>query len=399
MKLDGYHILSDALGILDLKETSTAYVSAWVKRHVFRLPVEVPYVPKRRRLGFAFYAVASGLYSYTVLYILARFVGNIFRNFNPEWSFIPELGTGALIFRSRLRTLANFMKFFYLDKKDRVRGWLVSHRLRSAPIVTAILIFLFLPLWHESITARFVLRAAERAEIRAQMPGIVTRVNADEGQIVSTDEPIIELRNLPLASRLARTNTDYKLAAAELGVAELHYSNTGPALQKRDQMAAQNEIVVSQAATLQLRSPVTGTVTTPRLRDRLGTYVTSGTELAEVADMRTMRAQIYVSEYEMYRYHSDSKVLLQVEGSFRKWQGRILSTSPASREIADGLIDLSRYNGISPPTFYEVSAIVNNPDGILKPGMTGTARISGPRRSVAGLIYQSAADALRRKLW
>ena len=92
MKLDGYHILCDLLGILDLKEDSTAFVSAWVKRHIWRLPVEVPYVPKRRRLGFAVYAIASGLYSYTVLYIVARLVGNIFRNFNPEWSFVP--GTG-----------------------------------------------------------------------------------------------------------------------------------------------------------------------------------------------------------------------------------------------------------------------------------------------------------------
>ena len=53
-----------------------------------------PYVPKRRRLGFAVYAIHSGIYSYTVLYVIARFVGNVFRNLNPEWSFIPELGTG-----------------------------------------------------------------------------------------------------------------------------------------------------------------------------------------------------------------------------------------------------------------------------------------------------------------
>lgn len=399
MKLDGYHILCDALGILDLKETSTAYVSAWVKRYIFRLPVEVPYVPKRRRFGFAFYAIASGLYSYTVLYILARFVGNIFRNFNPEWSFIPELGTGALIFRSRLRTLANFMKFLYLDKKDRVRGWFAFDSLRSALTVVAVFIFLLLPLWHESIVARFVLQAAERAEIRAELPGIVTRVNADEGQMVSRDAPLIELRNLPLASQLARTSTDYKLATAELSAAELQYSNTGAALQKRDQMAAQDQIVNSEVATLQLRSPITGTVTTARLADRLGTYVTSGTELAEVADMRTMRAQIYVSEYEMYRYHPESNVLLEVEGTFRKWQARIHGVSTASSQIVAGLIDLSRYKGMSPPTFYEVSAIVSNPNGILKPGMNGTARIYGSRRSLAGLIYQSAEDVVRRKLW
>ena len=63
IKLDGYHMLSEILGIVDLKEASTLYVSSWVKKYVWRLPVDVPYVPKPRRLGFAVYAILSGIYS------------------------------------------------------------------------------------------------------------------------------------------------------------------------------------------------------------------------------------------------------------------------------------------------------------------------------------------------
>ncbi|PYU00489.1 MAG: hypothetical protein DMG34_19295, partial [Acidobacteria bacterium] len=92
MKLDGYHMLCEIIGIAELKEDSTAYLSSWVKRHIWRLPVEVPYVPKRRRPGFAMYALLSGAYSYMVLYIVARFAGNVSRNFSPEWAFIPEYG-------------------------------------------------------------------------------------------------------------------------------------------------------------------------------------------------------------------------------------------------------------------------------------------------------------------
>ena len=123
MKLDGYYMLTEFTGIADIKENSTAYVSAWVKKNIWRLPVEVPYVPKKRRLGFAVYALLSGAYSYTVLYIAARFVGNIVRNFSPEWGFVPEIAVALLIFRSRIRLLVNFMKFLYLDKKDRIAAW------------------------------------------------------------------------------------------------------------------------------------------------------------------------------------------------------------------------------------------------------------------------------------
>ena len=91
MKLDGYQMLCETVGIPCLKEDSTAYVSAWNKRHIWDLPVEVPYVPKRRRFGFVVYALLSGAYSYSVLYIVARFAGNFVRNFSPEWGFVPEI--------------------------------------------------------------------------------------------------------------------------------------------------------------------------------------------------------------------------------------------------------------------------------------------------------------------
>jgi putative peptide zinc metalloprotease protein len=397
MKLDGYNILCDIIGILDLKENSTAYVSAWVKRHVWSLPVEVPYVPKRRRLGFAVYAVTSGLYSYTVLFILARFVGNVFRNFNPDWSFVPELATGALIFRSRIRSAVNFMKFIYLDKKDRVRSWLTSHRLRWA--VAGIVGFLLLPLWRESISGRCVLEAADRAVIRAQIAGTVEKVYAEEGQTIMSGAPLVQLRNIPLESKWARNEADYRVATAGVNSAELHYAGTGAALQKRDQLAQESRILAAEGATLELKSPITGVVTTPRVTDRLGSYVPAGTELAEVDDTRTMRARIYFSEYEMYKYRPNSIARLQVDGIFRKWDAGSLTVSPTSSEVAADLLNLSKFKGMRPPTFYETDLLVQNADGRLKPGMVGTARVYGRRRSITGIAYQAIADFAGRKLW
>jgi len=398
MKLDGYHILCDVIGILDLKENSTAYVSAWAKKHIWRLPVEVPYVPKRRRLGFAFYAIASGLYSYTVLYILARFVGNVFRNFNPEWSFVPELATGALIFRSRIRSLVNFMKFVYLDKKDRVRGWFQSRPLLHCAMA-AVGVFVLLPLWRESTSGRFVLEAADRAVIRAQVPGTVTAVYVDEGQMVSRGAVLAQLRNLPLTSKFARTDADYQTSSLEFNTAESHYADTGAVLAKRDQLAQQTRLLASETANLELKSPISGIVTTPRIADRLGTFVTEGTEVAEVADTTTMRARIYVSEYDMHKYRPDAHGRLHVDGILGKWDAGNVQVSAASSEIAPGLIDLSKFRGMRPPTFYEMDLIVGNPDGRLKPGMVGAGRVYGQRRSLAGFAYREIAAFLGRKVW
>jgi putative peptide zinc metalloprotease protein len=397
MKLDGYHILCDIIGILDLKENSTAYVSAWVKRHVWRLPVEVPYVPKRRRLGFAVYAITSGLYSYTILYIVARFVGNVFRNFNPDWSFIPELATGALIFRSRIRSSVNLMKFVYLDKKDRLRIWLTSDW--RPWVVAGIIGFLFLPLWRQSISGRFILEASDRAVIRAQVAGTVEKVYADEGQTLASGAPLVQLRNVPLDAKQARSEADYRMALTDVNSAELHYAGTGAALQKRNQFAQEARILASEVATLELKTPISGVVTTPRLSDRVGSYVTAGTEVAEVSDTRVMRARIFISEYEMYKYRPNAVARLQVDGTFRKWDAGSLKVSPTSSEIPPGLLDLERFKGMRSPTFYAIDLLVNNGDGALKQGMAGTARVYGRRRSIAGFCYRAVADFAGRKLW
>lgn len=397
IKLDGYYMLCEILGIVDLKEDSTAYVSGWVKRHLWGLPVEVPYVPKRRRIGYVAYALLSGFYSYTVLYIVARFVGNVFRNFNPEWSFIPELATAGLIFRSRIRLLVNFMKFVYLDKKDRVRAWFTPRR--SMAVAAGIGVLLLAPLRHDAVVGRFILEPYSRVTVRAEVPGIVTDVYADEGKPVEAGAPLVRLRNLPLQSRLARSESEYIVTSGRAVSATLRYDNFGPVIKERESLARQTSVLSSEAANLELKSPISGVVLTPRVTDRIGAYVTEGTELLEIADLNQLRARIYVSEHDMYKLQVGSRACLLVEGIPKKWHAYAVAISALSTEIDPGLIDQTQYKGLRPPNFYLADLMVANPEGILKPGMAGTARIYGQRQSLGGLVWQEVRNFLGRKVW
>jgi putative peptide zinc metalloprotease protein len=397
MKLDGYHMLCEIIGIADLKEASTAYVSSWVKRYIWRLPVEVPYVPKRRRLGFVIYALLSGAYSYSVLYLVARFVGNIFRNFNPEWSFIPELLTAALIFRSRIRALENFMKFVYLDKKDRVRAWFTP--VPTIAALTLALVMLFLPLWHESVSGKFLLEPVNRAVVRASTPGTVTAVYASEGSAIDAGMPLVQLHNVSLQSRLALSKANYEMAIERTNSAVLHFANVGSVLRQRVLLEAQHVGLTAQAAKLNLTSPISGVVMTPRMEDQLGSYVMEGAELAEVADLRTMRARIYVSEYEMSKFHVGSAARMEVEGTIRKWNADVKNVSTVSSEIDAGLADRTQYKGLNPPNFYLADLHIENRDGQLKPGMAGLAKIYGRRISAAGYLWTGVGDFFSRKMW
>ena len=397
MKLDGYYIVCDLLGIPDLKEASTLYLSTWVKRNVWHLPVEVPYVPARRRLGFVAYAICSGLYSYSVLYVFAAFIGNIARNFSADWGFLFELGTAYLIFKGRLRTLWNFMKLVYLDKRDRVQAWFTPAR--KTVLAAAGLIFSLLPLWHESAIGRFVLEPANSSVLRALVPGMVTRVYADEGQRVEAGASVVQLRNLPLDSKLARSRSELETAIHKANNALQRYADYGSAGKDRDRLGQQTREFASEVTNLEITTPIAGMVTTPRVGDRVGSYVVEGTELAEVADLSRLRTRIYISEFEMYKFGPDSAARLQVDGMWGKRDARTVAIGPMSSDIAPALIDLSKFKGQRPPKFYVFELLVENLTGPMRPGMTGTARLYGRRRSLASLATQWVTDFFGRKFW
>ena len=381
----------------DLKEASTLYLSSWVKRNIWRLPVEVPKVPKRRRPAYVVYGVLSGIYSYTVLYFFASFIGNIARNFSADWGFLFEYGAAFMVFRGRLRTLWSFMKFVYLDKRDRIRAWFTPARKLALSAVA--IVFALLPLWHESATGRFVLEPANSTVVRALVPGMVTRVYADEGQLVAAGAPLVQLRNIALDSKLARSQSELVMAAGRANSAIMHYADFGPAEQERTRLTRLTGDYASESAHLEASTPIAGVVTSPRVSDLVGRYVPEGTELVEVADVSRLRARIYVSEFEMYKLKEDAPARLQVDGMVGLHDARTVAVAPISSEIASGLIDLSKYKGQRAPRFYVFDLLVDNTGGSLKPGMAGTARVYGRRRSLAGLMLQQVEDFIGRKMW
>jgi hypothetical protein len=63
------------------------------------------------------------------------------------------------------------------------------------------------------------------------------------------------------------------------------------------------------------------------------------------------------------------------------------------------LAEENQLKGLSAPNFYVAQIEVDNPRGQLKPGMVGTARIYGERRTLAGLAWQESWRFLIKKLW
>lgn len=181
IKLDGYYFLTEWIGIPDLKERSTAFLSGWVQHLVFRLPVEVPIVPRRRVVFFVLYAFVSGCYSYLLLFAVVRFAFNILLHFMAEWALLPTAALAFVIFRSRLRIFGKFLANFYMVRQQSVLWRVTPIRLIALAVIA---ILLLMPIWHVRIDAYYLVEPSDVQALRAGVTGTVRRVNVREGQWV-----------------------------------------------------------------------------------------------------------------------------------------------------------------------------------------------------------------------
>jgi putative peptide zinc metalloprotease protein len=396
IKLDGYLIFCELIHEPDLKEKTTAYLSGFVRKSIFHLPVEVEYVPRRRRPFYIIYAILSGMYGYLLLSFLMVLSFHILQSYTPEWAFLPAIAIGYWVFKSRIKMLVRFMKIVYLDKKERMKAWLTRPRVAALAGIT--LLALFLPVWPDFVAGRFVLEPVNKAWIHAEIAGRVTRVLAQEGQSVAAGQPLVELSNLQLESAAASANADLHFASDQANLALLHYGDFGAEEYKRQQMAERNRTMTDQVALLRVSSPIPGVVVTPRLDDLVGSYLESGAKIAEVSDPATMRARIYIPEFGMKDIRMGSRVRLQTESYAMPLTTTLSAVAPASTQVEPGLIPKDQLKGITPPRFYVGSALLTN-GGELKEGMTGEAKIFVTRRSIAGLTWIFVQDLVGRRIW
>jgi putative peptide zinc metalloprotease protein len=397
IKLDGYFMFTELLDIPELKENATIYVNNWVKRNIFRLPVEVPYVAWRRRLLYVPYTAASSFYSYGLLFVVVTFVYNVIHRYNPDWAFVPAALLAYVVFKSRILTLWRFMRLLYLDKKDRVKAWFT--RRHTIAFAGLSLLVLLAPVWRETVEGRLVLEPMQRAVLRVEVPGTVMETNAYEGGEVTAGSPLLRLRNLDLESEAARVDADLRLATARAFQAQSRYTDFGAAERRREELTAQGRALQEKMTQLTVLSPIAGTVVTPRIHDLLGAYLPSGSEVMEIANTSQLQAVIYISEPDVAKVRLGAPAALHVDARNGSILGNVSFLAPASSEAEKGLFDQQEYKGIQASRYYVARVPVPNLDDRLKDGLTGTGKIFVRRRSLAGFIWQTGNDFLRRKLW
>ena len=130
-----------------------------------------------------------------------------------------------------------------------------------------------------------------------------------------------------------------------------------------------------------------------------GSRLIAGTEIAEVADLTTMQARLFVPDSDMHDVRVGQRVRLRPDSLFSSLNGVVAGIAPASSEMEGGLAPKPAYKGLAPPQYYVLTVTVPNARDGLRYGMTGNAKIEVRRSSVVSLAWKRARDFVARKLW
>ena len=223
--------------------------------------------------------------------------------------------------------------------------------------------------------------------------GIVSRqeLKLSEEQAVTAQHEVEEARERWRAASTGARPGEIDAARSELRALEV-----------------QRRALEDRRARLVIRSPDSGVVATPQaaLHELLHRHVEPGDLLAKVYDDRMLTAEIAVSEQDIADVRVGQRVAMRARAqpgvTFR---GTVQSVAVAAEPTSGSTpgsastANSSAAAAAVAPRRVLVTTSIDNRDLLLRPEMTGQAKIVCGRRSVAGLIARRLARTFKVDFW
>lgn len=401
MKFDGYYALAQWLQMDNLREDAFAYARAWLERNVLRQAVELPAASRRQRRVYRVFAPAAFLYSAAVLVLVVAFAKNVFVSRFGDWGYLFTTGIVYLLLRKSLRNSLPALSRGAARAKEHLMAWKMT-RTERASLLAAVAAAVFVPL-PATVSSNFLLEPDHRAEIRPPAPGIVDRVLVRTGERVAAGQALAILVNPSLEETRVRDESRLAQLGQTLMAAETAGNQALIGETERERREAESELaqVQTKLAGLTLRSPLAGVVTTPQLEQKAGVYLGAGETFAVVADRGEMKARLLVIDRQLQFVQPGAAVKLKLRAiPFRTFTGHVRQVLPAA--AAERPIDErarpERY-GQDLTNYFAVIVEVPNPNGRLREGMTGYAKVYANARPLAWQAGRTLWRSVRSQAW
>jgi len=164
----------------------------------------------------------------------------------------------------------------------------------------------------------------------------------------------------------------------------------------------QEELAVAQRRVdaLEIRAPFSGVITT-EVNQRVGEFLDAGSEFCRAVDRTTMRARILVRDWEISDVRTGAPAEVKViPYPYRTYSGhveRILPAAALDRPVASP--EKLQRLGQELTNYFAIFMDFPNPDGSLREGMTGTAKVATKSRPIAWQAARGAWRWVRSYVW
>ena len=169
-------------------------------------------------------------------------------------------------------------------------------------------------------------------------------------------------------------------------------------------LEAQRRYLQEQIELLDVRSPITGVVTSPwrYLRDVVGTHVKKGDLLVRVHELDTVTAEIVLPEKEIGDVQVGQPVAVKVRAyPYQTFHGKVTSIATTATSSLDGNVTpaAAPIDEGEGPRAVLVTSQIENGSHLLKPELTGKVKIYCGRRPIIDLMTRRLARYVRVEFW
>ncbi|HWV96333.1 MAG TPA: efflux RND transporter periplasmic adaptor subunit [Xanthobacteraceae bacterium] len=227
------------------------------------------------------------------------------------------------------------------------------------------------------------LAAVHQVNVTSDVNGRVTDILFTAGSHVTKGQPLVQLFDKPELADLASYKAQAKVAELSLDRAkQLASRQFGPqatvdqaqaAYDQANAGIAKTEAIISQKL---VRAPFDGVLGVRHVE--IGQFLTAGTQIVSLTDLSTLFANFTVTEKDSGKLAVGQTVRVEVDAYPGKtFDGKITTIEP---QIATDTRNI------------RVQATIQNPEGILKPGMFATTTVVLPEKPAVITVPETAVD-------
>ncbi|MGA7623460.1 MAG: efflux RND transporter periplasmic adaptor subunit [Candidatus Acidiferrales bacterium] len=402
IKADGYYALSQFLQIDNLREESFGFLRAWAQKYLLFHDIDLPPASKRQRKIFFLFGVSAIVYSTSLLVLALSFVKNVMvSRLGDEWGYLVTALVVLFFARKGIRQAWPPTLAWLRQRREDYMAWKIT-RAQQAGAIGLALLFLIPPI-PSSVSTGLVLEPGKSAHVRAEVPGQVANVYVHQGQNVKAGQVIAVLRNPEIEAEANILRQELAMASSELrnGQDRSDFDKAADAGRERNRLQQELEIAEKRLEGLKISSPIDGVVAKADVDQMPGTFLAAGDELTQIVDRSTMKARILVRDWELEEVRPGAPARVKVVPfPSRTFPGKVDQILPAAaldRPVTQ-TEDLERL-GQKLTNYFAVDMEFPNPDGLLREGMTGTAKISAKRAPLAWQAGRGTWRWMRAQFW